>query len=85
MFPFECLTLSRYLRERHGIDWQIGNYAFGATKGHPFLKAVIDKWRQGAKGAWMGAAYDVWDSTPVAPILSRYKHDWPGGFDQDAR
>ena len=42
VFPFECLTLSRYLRERHGIDWQIGNYAFGATKGHPFLKAVID-------------------------------------------
>lgn len=42
VFPFECLTLSRYLRNHHRIDWQIGNYAFGAAAGHPFLKAVID-------------------------------------------
>jgi hypothetical protein len=23
------------------MDWEIGNYAFGATAGHPFLEAVI--------------------------------------------
>jgi hypothetical protein len=41
VFPFEELTLSRYLRRRHGMDWEIGNYAFGAAAGHPFLEAVI--------------------------------------------
>jgi inositol phosphorylceramide mannosyltransferase catalytic subunit len=42
VFPFEELTLSRYLRQRHHMDWEIGNYAFGASAGHPFLRAVID-------------------------------------------
>jgi inositol phosphorylceramide mannosyltransferase catalytic subunit len=42
VFPFEELTLSRYLRRECGMDWEIGNYAFGATAGHPFLKAVIE-------------------------------------------
>ncbi|MBL9189554.1 MAG: hypothetical protein JNK23_18890 [Opitutaceae bacterium] len=42
VFPFEELTLSRFLRDHHGIDWEIGNYAFGACAGHPFLKAIID-------------------------------------------
>src|SRR5271154_204643 len=30
VFPFEGLTLSNFLRNRHGIDWELGNYAFGA-------------------------------------------------------
>lgn len=42
VFPFEALTLSPHLREQ-GMDWEIGNYAFGAAAGHPFLKAVIDR------------------------------------------
>ena len=42
VFPFEELTLSRYLRDRHGMDWELGNYAFGAAAGHPFLEAVIE-------------------------------------------
>lgn len=42
VFPFEGLTLSTYLRNCCNMDWQIGNYAFGAAKGHPFLKAVIE-------------------------------------------
>jgi inositol phosphorylceramide mannosyltransferase catalytic subunit len=42
VFPFEELTLSRFLRQRHGLDWEIGNYAFGARAGHPFLRAIID-------------------------------------------
>jgi hypothetical protein len=42
VFPFEELTLSRYLRQACRMDWEIGNYGFGAAPGHPFLKAVID-------------------------------------------
>ena len=41
VFPFEGLTFSRLIRA-HGIDWEIGNFAFGATPHHPFLKAVIE-------------------------------------------
>lgn len=42
VFPFEELTTSRYLRREHGMDWEIGNYAFGAAPGHPFMAAVIE-------------------------------------------
>jgi len=41
VFPFEGLTFSRLLRD-FGMDWEIGNYAFGAVAGHPFLAAVIE-------------------------------------------
>lgn len=41
VFPFEGLTFSRLLR-RLGMDWEIGNYAFGAAPGHPFLAAAIE-------------------------------------------
>jgi hypothetical protein len=41
VFPFEEITLSSYLRQRCGMDWEMGNYAFGSTAGHPFLEAVI--------------------------------------------
>jgi inositol phosphorylceramide mannosyltransferase catalytic subunit len=41
VFPFEELTLSRYLRRQYKMDWEIGNYAFGAGAAHPFLDAVI--------------------------------------------
>jgi hypothetical protein len=42
VFPFEGLTVSRYMRGELGMDWLIGNYAFGAAPGHGFLKAVIE-------------------------------------------
>jgi inositol phosphorylceramide mannosyltransferase catalytic subunit len=42
VFPFEGLTMSRYLRRHLMMDWQIGNYGFGATPNHPFLLAVIE-------------------------------------------
>lgn len=42
VFPFERLTWSDYLRYQYGMDWEIGNYAFGAIAGHPFLGAIID-------------------------------------------
>ncbi len=42
VFPFEGLTLSGYLRRELQMDWEIGNFAFGAAAGHPFLGAVIE-------------------------------------------
>ncbi len=42
VFPFEGLTFSRYLRSRYRMDWEIGNYAFGAAAGHPFIEAIIE-------------------------------------------
>jgi len=42
VFSFEDLNVCPFLREEYGMDWAIGNYAFGAAPGHPFLKAVID-------------------------------------------
>jgi hypothetical protein len=41
VFPFEELTIQAFLREQYGMDWEIGNYAFGAAAGHPFLGAII--------------------------------------------
>jgi inositol phosphorylceramide mannosyltransferase catalytic subunit len=42
VFPFEELTISRCLRRQYGMDWEIGNYAFGAVPEHPFINAVIE-------------------------------------------
>ena len=54
VFPFEELTLNRHLRSVHAIDWEIGNYAFGAAAGHPFLRAIIDNCIRAQKDpAWV--------------------------------
>ena len=42
VFPFEALTINPCLREDHNMDWEIGNYAFGASAGHPFLRTIIE-------------------------------------------
>ena len=42
VLPFEGLTFSDYLRKQHGMDWQVGNYGFGAAGRHPFLLKVIE-------------------------------------------
>ncbi len=42
VFPFEALTINACLRKDHNMDWEIGNYAFGASAGHPFLHAIIE-------------------------------------------
>ena len=42
VFPFEELTLNRFLRYQYSMDWEIGNYAFGAAQGDSFLQAVIE-------------------------------------------
>ena len=41
VFPFEELTLNRFLRRRYNMDWELGNFAFGAAPGNAFLDAVI--------------------------------------------
>jgi hypothetical protein len=54
VFPFEELTLNRHLREAWGMDWELGNYAFGAVPGHPFLAAVIENCVRGQRDpAWL--------------------------------
>lgn len=42
VFPFEELVVRQYFWKYFQMDWQIGNYAFGAEPGHPFLAAVIE-------------------------------------------
>lgn len=42
IFPFEHLTVHSFLCKEYGMDWEIGNYAFGAAAGHPFLDAIIN-------------------------------------------
>lgn len=55
VFPFEELTISRFLRERYAMDWEIGNYAFGATAEHPFLGAAIENCVRARKDrTWVG-------------------------------
>src|SRR6185437_397818 len=41
VFPFEHLSVHGFLGKEYGMDWEVGNYAFGATPGHPFLDAII--------------------------------------------
>ena len=54
VFPFEGPTLSHYLCTHHNMDWEIGNYAFGASAGHPFLEAIIENCVKAQKDpAWV--------------------------------
>ena len=54
VFPFEQLSINQFLRTRHGLDYEIGNYAFGAARGHPFLKAIIENClRSQTDAAWV--------------------------------
>ena len=41
VFAFEELAEPPYFYEHLKMDWQIGNFAFGAEPGHPFLAAII--------------------------------------------
>jgi mannosyltransferase OCH1-like enzyme len=68
VFPFEGLTFSRLLRQR-GMDWELGNFAFGASAGHPFLAAVIENCvRAQQDPAW------VVPMLAGVPPLSRAEH-----------
>jgi hypothetical protein len=51
VFPFEELTISSHLREQCGMDWEIGNYGFGAAAGDLFLAAIIESCVKGQRDA----------------------------------
>lgn len=42
VFAFEELAEARYFWDEWQMDWQIGNYAFGAEPGNAFLAAIIE-------------------------------------------
>jgi inositol phosphorylceramide mannosyltransferase catalytic subunit len=68
VFPFEGLTFSHLLRS-YGMDWEIGNYAFGAAAGDPFLEAVIENCVRSQKDpSWVEAMMRG------VPRLSRPEH-----------
>jgi hypothetical protein len=69
VFPFEELTLNSFLRDRYGLDWEVGNYGFGAAAGHPFLWAVIENCvRAQSDPAW------------VAPMLNGFPRPFQDEF-----
>jgi inositol phosphorylceramide mannosyltransferase catalytic subunit len=41
VFAFEELTISKFLRENCGMDWELANYGFGAAPNNAFLGAII--------------------------------------------
>lgn len=41
VFPFEHLSRLKFFHTQYGMDWEIGNYAFGASAGHPFIGAIL--------------------------------------------
>ncbi len=67
VFPFEKLTINTFLRREYGMDWEIGNYAFGATAGHPFIHAII-------KNCVRAQQDPKWPEAMLAPI-PRMFHD----------
>lgn len=70
VFPFEELTMNRHLRHAHGIDWEVGNYAFAASPGHPFLAAIIENCIRAQRDpAW------------VAPMLASIPLAFRSGFE----
>ena len=42
VLTFEDLNWNTYLRTRHGMDWNVANYGFGAAPGCRFIAAVIE-------------------------------------------
>lgn len=42
IFPVEQRDINDLVILSQGVDYLVGNYAFYATKGHPFIKQIID-------------------------------------------
>jgi inositol phosphorylceramide mannosyltransferase catalytic subunit len=93
VFPFEELSLHKFLVEKYGMDWEIGNYAFGAAAGHPFLGAIIRNCvRAEQQPEWAGAMirsvprifrgeFFVYDTTGPG-LVSRTLAEHQGAADQ---
>jgi len=42
VFPFERIGISSFFKNKYKMHWDIGNYAFAAKSGHPFLEKIIE-------------------------------------------
>jgi mannosyltransferase OCH1-like enzyme len=93
VFPFEELSLHSFLNEEYGMDWEIGNYAFGAAAGHPFLDAIIrncvraqqhPEWAESMMKSvprMFRDAFIVYDTTGPG-LVSRTLAEYPGACNQ---
>jgi hypothetical protein len=93
VFPFEELSIHRFLLEEYGMDWEIGNYAFGAAADHPFLEAIIKNClRAQQQPEWAELMmksipqifrneFFVFDTTGPG-LVSRTLAEFPGACDQ---
>jgi len=71
VFPFEEITINRCLRRKYDMDWEIGNYAFGAAPGDPFINAVCQSTTEPRLGASNAARHAA-----MAAIRFRgFEHD----------
>lgn len=87
VFPFEELTVNRYLRNSAGIDWELGNYGFAAAPNNPFLTAVVENCaRAQADNEWAGqlhggiplpfrTGFHVLNTTGPALVTRTYAED----------
>jgi hypothetical protein len=58
VFPFEELSVHSFLRDAYDMDWEVGNYAFGAAAGHPFIATIIENCvRAQREPAWPAAMW----------------------------
>lgn len=69
VFPFEELTVHRFLIERYDMDWEIGNYAFGAAPGHPFVKSIIDNCVRAQREP-------AWAEEMMAPVPGMFRDEF---------
>jgi hypothetical protein len=69
VFPFEELTVHRFLDKQYGMDWEIGNYAFGAAAGHPFLDAII-------KNCVRAQQHPEWAEAMTKPIPRMFRGEF---------
>jgi hypothetical protein len=69
VFPFEHLSMHSFLCEEYGMDWEIGNYAFGAAAGHPFLEAII-------KNCVRAQQHPEWAEVMMKPIPRMFRSEY---------
>jgi inositol phosphorylceramide mannosyltransferase catalytic subunit len=69
VFPFEALTASVFLRRQVGMDWEVGNYAFGAAAGHPFIHAIIENCVRAQQNA-------DWVEAMLKPVPRLFRDDY---------
>jgi len=69
VFPFEQLSVHSFFAKKYGMDWEVGNYAFGATANHPFLQAII-------KNCVRAHKHPEWAEEMIRPIPRMFRKEW---------